>query len=63
MEPLERSVLNVDLDNSIADVHDEPMFGSDSGWSFMKFTDAMRKEALKIRAAVPLPAGGVGRVA
>ena len=63
LEPLEHSVLNVDLDNSIVEVHDEPMFGSDSGWSLMKFTDAMREEALKIRAAVPVPAGSVGRVA
>ena len=63
LEPLEHSVLNVNLDNSIAEVHDEPMFGSDSGRSFMKFTDAMREDALKIRAAVPFPAGGVGRVA
>ena len=32
----------------------------DSG---LKFTDAMREEALKIRAAVPVPAGRVGHVA
>ena len=63
LEPLEHSVLNVDLDNSIAEVHDEPMFGSDSRRTFMKFTDAMRKEALRLGAAVPLPAGDVGRVA
>ena len=63
LEPLEHLVLNVDLDNNIAEVHDEPMFGSDSGWSFMKFTDAMWKEALWLGAAVPLPAGDVGRVA
>ena len=50
-------------DNGIAKVHDEPMIGSDSGWSLMKFTDAMWEEALKIRAAVPFPAGGVGRLA
>ena len=29
----------------------------------MKFTDAMREKALKIRAAVPVPTGSVGRVA
>ena len=63
LEPLEHSVLNVDLDNGIAEVHDEPMIGSDSGWSFMKFTDAMREEAPKVRAAVPFLAGDVGRVA
>ena len=63
MEPLEHSVLNVDLDNSIAEVHDEPMFGSDSRRTFMKFTDAMREEALRLGAAVLLPAGDVGRVA
>ena len=63
LEPLEHSVLNVDLDNNIAEVHDEPMFVSDSGWSFMKLTDAMRKEALRLRAAVPLPASDVGHVA
>ena len=48
LEPLEHSVLNVDLD--IAEVHDEPMFGSDSRRTFMKFTDAMWKEALRLGA-------------
>ena len=62
LEPLEHSVLNVHTDNIIAEVHNELMFGSGSGWSFIKFTDAMRKEALSLRAAVPLPAGDVGCV-
>ena len=51
------------MDNTIVEIHDEPMFGLDSGWSFMKFTDAMREEALKIQLAGRVPAGRVGRVA
>ena len=62
LELSEYLVMNVGLDNSMSEVHEEPMFGSDRGWSFMKFTDAMREEALKIRVAVPFPAGGVGSV-
>ena len=39
------------------------MFGSDRGCSFLKFTDAMRQEALKIRSACQVPTGSVDRVA
>ena len=39
------------------------MFGSDSSRLFMKFPDAMRREALRLGVAVPLPADDVGRVA
>ena len=48
LKPLEHSVLDMDVDNNIVEIHDESMFGSDRGWSFLKFTDAMREEALKI---------------
>ena len=59
LKPLEHSVLDMDVDNNIVEIHDEPLFGSHRGWSFLKFTDAMREEALKIR----VPAGSVGHVA
>ena len=45
------------------EIHEEPMFGSDRAWSFLKFMDAMREEALKIRSAGRVPAGSVGHVA
>ena len=63
MEPLEHSVLNEALDNSIAEVHGEPMFGSDSRQTFMKLPDAMRNVALRLGMAVSLLPGDVGRVA
>ena len=44
-KPLQHSVSDMDVDNNIVEVHDEPMFGSDRGWSFLKFTDAMRQKA------------------
>ena len=31
------------------DVHDGLLFGSDRGWSCLEITDAMRREALRIR--------------
>ena len=63
LKPLEHSVINMDVDNNIVEIQEEPMFGSDRGWSFLKFTDTMREEALKIRSAGQVPAGNVGRVA
>ena len=32
------------------DVPDGPLFGSDRGWSCLEMTDAMRREALRIRS-------------
>ena len=32
------------------DVHDGPLFGSNRGWSCLEITDAMRREALRIRS-------------
>ena len=63
LKPLEHSVINMDVDNNIVEIQEEPMFGSDRGWSVLKFTDAMREETLKIRSAGRVPAGNVGRVA
>ena len=63
LEPLEHSVLNVALDNSTAEEYGKPMVGSDSRRTFMKFPDTMRNVDLGLGAAVPLPAGDVGRVA
>ena len=63
LKPLEHSVINTDVDNNIVEIQEEPIFGSDHGWSFLKFTDAMREEALKIRSAGRVPAGNMGRVA
>ena len=60
---LEHSVSDMDVVNNIVEVHDEPMFGSDRGCSFLTFTDAMRLEALKIRSACQVPTGSVDRVA
>ena len=60
LKPLEHSVMNMDVDNNIVEIQEEPMFGSDRGWSFLDFTDAMPEEALKIRSAGRVP---VGRVA
>ena len=63
LKSLEHSVLDMDVDNNIVEIHDEPLFGLHHGWSFLKFTDAMREEALKIRLAGRVPAGSVGHVA
>ena len=41
-KPLEHSVSDMDVENNILEVHDEPLFGSDRGWSGLQFTDAMR---------------------
>ena len=60
--PLEHSVSDMDVGNDILDIHDEPLFGSDCGWSCLEFTDAMRQEALKIRLAGRVPAGSVDRM-
>ena len=63
LEPLEHSVLNMALDNGLAQRSSEPMFGSDRGLTFTEIPDAMRNVDLGLGAAVPFPADDVGRVA
>ena len=58
--PLEHS--DMDVGNNRLDICDEPLFGSDSGWSYLEYTDVMRQEALKIRSAGRVPAGSVDRM-
>ena len=36
--------------NGRLDIHDVPLFGSDHGWSCLEITDAMWREALRIRS-------------
>ena len=48
--PLEHSVLDIKRGNRRLDIHDGPLFGSDHGWSCLEITDAMRREALRIRS-------------
>ena len=57
--PLEHSVLDIKMGNDKLDVHDGPLFGSDSGWSCLEITDAMRREALRIRSTGRVSAGSV----
>ena len=47
--PLEHSVMDIKLGIDKLDVHDGPLFVSDRGWSCLEITDAMRREALRIR--------------
>ena len=42
--------LDIKLENDKLDVHDGSLFGSDRGWPCLEITDAMRREALKIRS-------------
>ena len=49
---LEHSVSDMDVDINIVEMHDEPMLGLDRRCSFLKFTDAMRQEALRTRPVV-----------
>ena len=51
------------MDINIVEMHDEPMFGSECGCSFLKFIDAMWQEALRIRSACPVLTRSVDRVA
>ena len=53
----------MDVDINIMEIHDEPMFGSDRRCSFLKFTDTMRQEALRIRSACQVRTCSVDRVA
>ena len=50
--PLEHSVSDMEVGNDKLDIHDEPRFGLDRGWSYLEITDAMRREALRIRRLV-----------
>ena len=60
--PLEHLVSDMEVGINRLDIHDEPLFGSDRGWSYLEFTDAMRQEALKIWSAGRVPAGSVDRM-
>ena len=60
--PLEHLVSDMEVGNNRLDIHDEPLFGSDRGWSYLEFTDAMRQEALQIWSAGWVPAGSVDRM-
>ena len=40
--PLEHSVSDMEVGNDRLDIHDEPLFGSDRGWSYLEITDAIR---------------------
>ena len=51
------------MDNTIVEIHDEPMFGSDRGWSFLKFTDTMLGRGPEDSIGWLGSAGSVGRVA
>ena len=57
--PLEHSVLDIKVGNDKLDIHDGPLFGSDHGWSCLDITDAMRREALRIRSTGRVSAGSV----
>ena len=61
-ELLEHSVLDMALDNGLAQGSGEPMFGSDCGLTFTEIPAAMRNVDLGLEAAVPFPADDVGRV-
>ena len=53
--PLEHSVLDIKMGIDKLDIHDGPLFGSDRGWSCLEITDAMRREALRIRSTGRIP--------
>ena len=57
--PLEHSVLDIKVGNDKLDIHDGPLFGSDRGWSCLEITDAMWREALRIRSTGRVSAGSV----
>ena len=57
--PLEHSVLDIKGGNDKLDIHDGPLFGSDHGQSCLEITDAMRREALRIRSTGRVSAGSV----
>ena len=60
---VEHSVLDMALDNGLAQGSGEPMFGSDCGLTFTEIPDAMKNVDLGLGAAVPFPVDDVGRVA
>ena len=55
--PLEHSVLDIKMGNDKLDVHDGPVFGSDH--ICLEITDAMPREALRIRSTGRVSAGSV----
>ena len=57
--PLEHSVLDFKGGNDKLDIHDGPLFGSDHGRSCLEITDAMWREALRIRSTGRVSAGSV----
>ena len=62
-EPLEHSVLNVALDDGLAQESGGPAFGSDCGLPSTEIPDARRTVDLGLGATVPFPADGVDRMA
>ena len=57
--PLEHSDLDIKVGNVKLDIHDGPLFSSDRGWPCLEITDAMRREALRIRSTGRVSAGSV----
>ena len=53
--PLEHSVLDIKMGIDKLDIHDGPLFGSDRGWSCLEITDAMWREAHRIRSTGRIP--------